>query len=404
MKELSSTATMWLQHVDCRMLQLELEGHMLNRERVDTFALYCIEHSEQFFSDSFYLKWKLKKAKTHLTFTKKEKIKENIRKGSGLYSFSVEGFVLSDRVYDHKSYANYVKQYISDPLVAGWRNQSTSIDYPELYRKTLENYPTPEYGCDLVFSILNEPGRKHISYYAAPYDVLEMFRVSICDDDPSMYDVSFRFMIANCCLNESTDRFSEKLANLATYIARVIPNISGRITLSPEEPVASCSSHRRYFNGEWTHQCYGVSGKPVQWTKLPFYFLNGAEWFNLISPIQQMRLPSLEEHILSSKGILCEKLETGTIVLRLKKPLGNADVESLRNVYEVLSDSLCPGKHHMDFSYLYSLEKRTYCYRGKPRLRWEYLPIPLSAVHLKRNGVELIHCPQIILPTDRKRV
>lgn len=403
MNELVSTATMWLQYVDCRMVQLELEATMLNQSQIETFSLYCLGECKAFFDNSFVSKWKMKDVKQRGTLRKKERIADGIKHSCGDFTWSVEGFVRSDRVYDIKSFDHYTQQYVTDPLVAGWRYSTASIDYPEAYRRALEKYPTPKQSRELVLSLFNQPEKKYVAYYPAPYDSLAIFSASRCFDDPTMFDARFRFLIANCSLNGKTDLLAEALADKAIRLASNVPNMSGRITLSPQSPIASCSDHRQYFNGDWNYRCYGVSGKEVIWKDLPYYFLNGAEWFNLVAPYQQMRLPELEKNIQKSEHILGQRLPTGTIAVRLREPLSKADIEELKNVKDILYDALCPGEYTMPLAYLYSLDKSSFRYGAKPRLQWERIPILPESVFLTKDTVKICHVPRIVLPTDKRR-
>lgn len=403
MNELVSTATMWSQYVDCRMVQLELEATMLNQSQVIAFSLYCLEECMSFFDDSFVSKWKMKDVRQRGALRKKEKIADGIKQSYGEFAWSVEAFVCSDRVYDIKSFDRYTRQYVTDPLVAGWRYSNASIDYLESYRKAVEKYSSPQQSRELVLSLFDQPEKKYVAYYPAPYDSLATFSASICFDDPTMFDARFRFLIANCSLNGKTDLLAESLADKAISLASNIPNMSGRITLSPQSPIASCSDHRQYFNGDWNYRCYGVSGKEVIWRDLPYYFLNGAEWFNLVAPYQQMRLPELEENIQNSEHVLGQRLPTGTIVVRLRGPLSKADIAELKNVKDILYDALCPGKYAMPLQGLYNLDKKSFRYGEKPRLQWERIPISPEDVFLTKDRVEIRHVPRIILPTDIKR-
>ena len=110
---------------------------------------------------------------------------------------------------------------------------------------------------------------------------------------------------------------------------------------------------------------------PIEWYK--YAYLCGAEWFNVVSPLVQIHLPTLWTDAQKTEGILVNRHSNGNISLKLDQDPETVDVEDLRKMKDLLYDGLYPGMGIMQKSYFFDLTWTTML--TKPRVYWECVPI-----------------------------
>lgn len=222
-----------------------------------------------------------------------------------------------------------------------------------------------------MLNIFYAPGKKKISLWRN-HDASAFFVSHRYSEDCNMYRGSFIFRIALLCLNYASE-LSGQLINMAVQASSISPNINARIALSPISSPSPCSAHMMYFGGkvegDGSHITAGI--REQEW--YPYYYIQGAEWFNLLSPLVSSRLPALVSEAQKNNHIITAIYPNGVISLRSTKEIDQIDVRDLRDLRTLLYPVLYPGNSKIKFEHLN--DPNAFGYLAKPRQQWEYLPI-----------------------------
>ena len=363
---LKSTIPMYPNPIDSRCLQFELNYYMLNKHQTDrlmkSFYDWCLSFGRNQYIGQWY--WGSRKISV-------ESIPCRISQ-SGSYSFGFEANFISDVVYDKKTYkANKEKLFadISVPLI----ELSCSQDYFPFYDQQFRD--TPKTANDWINSILsffNEKNRICISPVAA--NDINAFAYS-CQyrNNNNMYYGAIRFSVYLYCISNIIASVAGNMIQLLRNLSASYVNLNARILLSPICSAAPYGPHMTYFgsNVEQDGSHISVGALPSEWYKS--YYLLGAEWYNIISPLAQRHLPNLMNDIPQHKNIAFEQLDTGGVAVWVKKEIINTDVDDLVSLKHLLYPALYPGKMCIEKKHI--LSRDAFGLISKPRKQWELLPV-----------------------------
>ena len=355
--------------VDCRMIQIELEFSRLTQLQLSALAEFCFHRIYAIVKDEFVTAWDWGSRRV-----KPEKLYDKIRASTEHIMFDFEGYVISNVIYDAKSMRSFDRMLLMRTDIPWSTNYS--IDYPDVFWRYFSGVTTPEACKEALLRIFNERGRKMLSLWRAP-DVQGIFFSSQHWNNRCLYHGKLQFHIALGCLGSDAGLFSEVLTDLLRQAAGDCPNISGRVTLSPIPwPDKSCCSHMRYFSRlikDGSHAAAGFAERShIEW--YPYYYLNGAVWFNVLTPLQLTHIPNIGEMAKNYPEIILEWLPNGSAIVRLKKAITEIDVEDLTVVKKLLYRALWQGKRTLMLQHLFSRDVYI-SYGTKPRVEWEYAPI-----------------------------
>ena len=366
MTKLISMASSFGELVDCRVLHLDLEFFQLSKNQLASFAESCYSSICDLLKDEFYTQWVWNSRKTS-----KSRIEKNLATGRKYYSFGCEADVISDVVFDSKSFRMYEKHYRNADLKysSAWQ---ISFDYKDIVCPKLNAALTPEQCKQITQEIFSLKGMKKLAQWEG-HDVFSMFSCTQHENTDNLYYGDFVFYIAYSCLISNPTFFAEQLVTIVKQIGNQFKNVSGRVMLTPFSGISPYSPHMRTFYSDviqdGSHVQAGV--KPHEWYQ--HYYSQGAEWFNLISPVQLKHIPNVVEDARKYPEIGTEHCKEGGVIVRLKKPIDQIDIDDLVPIKKVMYNALYPGKT--------KILLRSFCdpskfgYMAKPRVAWENMPI-----------------------------
>ena len=370
--------------VDCRMLQLELEFYQLTQSQLNNLSLICFNEVLNILDNQAYCDWcwdGLHEQK----HVKAERIKSNICNSESGYQWGGTGDIISDVVWDSKSFKQYQKR-LDSQLLRLDQFSWLPMDYKDCFNELLKKSAGEKELKAAILEMFNLYGKSPIGKWRN-HD----FVVSFCGNGYKNFDSfygKFVFSIALPCVKSCVIEFAEQLSNIACKASEAVVNVSGRVTLSPIYPIGFCSGHMRYFgnlNGEPIKTPDGY--EPIEW--YPYYYLCGAEWFNLLSPLQQQHLPQLNSNSSQFPNVSLKELSSGGYVVCCKKSILQTDITELRGVKEILYRALYPGYSEILFEHLW--DSNACSFNTKPRIQWEYVPIYEDEVFVLSDRVRFQH-------------
>ncbi len=372
--------------VDCRMIQIELEFCQLTQLQLNTLAEFCFRRIYTIVKDDFIVAWDWGSRRV-----KPEKLYDRIRASTEHIMFDFEGYVISNVVYDAKSMRSFDRMLLMRADIP--RPTNYSVDYPDVFWQYFGGVTTPEACKEALLQIFNERGKKMLSLWQGP-DVQCIFLSSRHSNKRSLYRGKLQFHIALGCLGSDAGLLSEALTDLLRQAAADCPSISGRVTLSPIPwPDKSCCSHMRYFLRlikDGSHIATGFAERShIEW--YPYYYLNGAEWFNVLTPLQLTHIPNIREMAKNYPEIILEWLPNGSAIVRLKKPITEIDIEDFTEVKKLLYRALWQGERTLMLQHVFSHDVDNICCLTKPRVEWEYAPIFDEEIQVLQDRIIFQH-------------
>lgn len=374
-----SMATLQCEVVDCRMIQLELEYCQFAAQQVKLLAEYCFAETVELLDGAFYINWEHNNRRI-----KEDQLYKKIQNSCG---FDFTGYVFSNVVYNAKTFKSYQQRLFFDTTTP-WEALEVPIDYKEAFRQHFENVTSADACKEALVKIFNENGRKKMALWHQ-WDVCGGFYQSPYTNFPDRYHGRYRLRVSLACLGSNAIPFSEKLSAFATGIAAQFPNISARVALSPIGIPSPCSGHMEYFGGriegDKPHKEAGYWD--IEWE--PYYYLQGAEWFNILSPLQQTHVPDILQRVKSYPDIFAEVLPNGHISVQSRKTIVDTDVTDLLQMKLLLYNALYPGVSVIKLEHLF--DRKLYRFMTKPRHRWEYVPMIAEEIEITKDSVLFRH-------------
>ena len=381
----TSMASTFYEKVDCRMVQLEVEYHRATLPQAKELGMYFAEWMRELLSPNCISKFLFNSRRCNL-----ESILKNISDCRKSFSFIFDADVISPVVYNAKTLNAYEKKLCDARMRERWLDFDVSSDYPEYWRSCFENCQTPEQCKQAVLKIMNAPGKKMYALWRQ-HDIIGSFDCCAYLQNESRFRGSFRLRVALNCLDGGAADFSETLVAIARGAASLFTDLSARIALSPVgRPEPYVSPHMRYFGNflpEEDPHNVELSYSRKEW--YPYAYFCGAEWFNLLSPLQASLLPDLETESAAYDSIVAERHPNGAIIVRLRNPIDQTDVTNLADVRKVLYRVLYPGSIRLMLVHVRNPEQ--WSYLAKPRNQWDCLPILPEEIIVNETSILFRH-------------
>lgn len=372
-----SMATCTYEIVDCRMLQLELEFHLLDQKQLKKLATACANEIQRLTGESFYLNWTFGTRRIRA-----DKLLEKIECADNWVDFTFEGDVISDIVYNAKTFKQYDRWLLYDDPRTGYTREKPQ-DYFDIFREYIPGQMSPDTLKARLLQLFNKNGLAKKAFWCG-HDISGMLFSVPYWNRKDLYHGKFDFKVAAACLGSNILNISNAARAFLRNIASEVPNVSGRVALSPISSPSPCSGHMLYFGGHVPAPDKPPDLIDTEWTK--YYYLQGAEWFNLLSPLQANRLPDLLENAAQFRETVCvEPLSGGSIIVRAKNDVLHTDISDLLPIKKLLYDVLYPGKSEIMLEHLYSLPG--YGFMAKPRYQWEYVPMLDDEILIQNDRV-----------------
>lgn len=351
--------------VDCRSVQLELEFDNLTQIQLKKLAAKIFEKCVSVMQNEFYLCWDWNGKNI-----KEDHIPFKIQEAEGYFTFGFEGEVFSETVSDAKTFKLHSKSLFDKAMMG--IGSILSVDYYDGLRSiepSIISAITPDETKTALLNLFNCPQKKKIGIWNS-YDTVFLFSSYPYENNQKLFygDVSLR--VAALCLGEHIIDFSNMLAICVRQIAEEFETVSGRVTLSPISLPNSSCGHMLYFGRLANQNIREVSNLTVrEWARR--YYVRGAEWFNVLSPVQSQQLSCFRN--VSYADMCVETLSTGGVMVASNKNILQTDIPELLSVKKFLYPALFPGEGVLFLEHL--LAREHVIHTTKPRREWEYVPM-----------------------------
>ena len=374
--EFVSLATQLDKIVDHRFLILHVDFYELTEEQEKNLAEDYICFCKDLLENHFYAGW----------FTGRfilDVKADKILKRKPAQSFGFEAFAKSDLVNDRCSFRSF-RRKLYDPRRIGHSNDM-SADYMEITEKYWKKPVDPEKCKQNILDIFAMPGKIYKGYWNQ-WDASGYFGSSKLWRNASGFCGDLDFRVSISCLGDAFDAYSEKMRAFAMELSKRYVNISARVFVfaDGDYPYKSIYGKTAVFK-DGSHLDSGCD--PSIWYK--HYYVRGAEWFNILSPLQQKHFKNLSEKVKDYETILHEVLPGGGVSVWLNKPLSQIDVGDLSPMKDLLYDGIQPGTCEILLDKLYDLGRFGYLF--KPRRWWEPFPLFDDEVFVLEDRVVFKH-------------
>ena len=349
--------------VDRRMIQIEFEFFSASQQQVCDLARYYFSAIQALLEQSFSILWYLNGRRI-----KEAHLQSSLENGKKIRDIYWGGNVSNSAFNSAKTILKYNKA-LKRKLTFSGRDIDYSIDYWDVYNELFRNVSKPDEVRQQLLKLFKMENRYHKQVWFGE-DVCGTFHTVSYWDCKDLFHGTVDFRIALKCLGNDAEAFAQKAKNFLAGVIQIIPEVSGRVALSPQKPPAqSCSYHTEYFGG-WIRNC-PAGKKPFmrdhEWTDE--YYLKGTEWYNLLTPLQA----SLIRNRKHPQGIAVTELENGGCIAYVQKDILSTGVADLCNLKRLLYPVLYPGKCEIPLYAL--LDPNIPGYLVKPRREWENIPI-----------------------------
>ena len=380
---MQSTVLLKGKKIDNRLLHLELEYFQLTKQESDQLLLSFVEWHTQLFSASSILDWIFKNK-----HVKPEALKENIKNHAAILG-GFEGVVKSEEIPNTKALRRYRKNDIFPPMGSHVTRSYISEDYFPFYQEKVEalnNGKTDWKG--MIQSFFDEPGRICVAH-ARLMDLQGIIVRIPYEKSPEIFRGQIHCYIHIYCLEDSIPFFVREFRDFLRKQALKLTNINGRVAVTPISFPDKCSGHMYYFNGNVTMDGSHIiqNCSPNEW--YPYYYLCGAEWFNVISPLTQTHLLNKDRKNDNVDDLIVEKLPNGCMTVQVGERPDMIDVKDLSHVKEFLYDALYPGMERILKDIF--LNRRYTGATTKPRKDWVCVPVFEHEIIITDNEIIFKH-------------
>ena len=357
-------------YYDCRALGLRCEFYELSHNHMTELAIDIYEWLRGLYADDFFAEFKFNNR--HLNSYRHffAKLKSSIG-SSERFSIFTDGF-LRRSILD-----NNIKTALKTARMmqtnSGVLPGTTSIDYIDFWGNT---FPNGSYENDELIRKINrlfcEESRFYIGQAYVP-DVESILVANTYEHKKHLYYASFSFDIRKLCIEDKLDSYANFFVEFLKYLSSKYINVNGRVMLQPIN-FLSDSPHIRYFSKnpvtDGSHLDAGYTEK--EWYRV--YYIRGAEWCNVISPLALNHISKHEIQINPSSEIKVENLSGAGLLVSSSKPILSVDVEDLRPIKHFLYDALYPGSLSISIRDMFRTASKG-SYSLCPRNLWEIVPM-----------------------------
>lgn len=371
--------------VDCRLIRLTIDFHQLDQAQMKFLAENCYQSIYNLLEDNFVIQWSWCERNA-----KENTILEQIRNAPKGFQFSLHGDVRGDVVKDKTTLREYHRRLLrNDPTInISMRQETIPIDYFDFFEECFFENSSQEQLKAAVLKIFNESDKKKMAMWRC-HDLQGMFWAHSYRYHPNYYG-KYELNIALTSLGPNATSFSEKLASILENIASYLPAISARISLTPFNWPSNQCGHMRYFGGNLVHntECRRTHKyEAIEWDS--YYYFCGAEWYNLLSPLQLTHIPDLQSNAHRFNDVSVQILPSHNAVVKSRKNILETDVAEYRSIKTLLYDALYPGESVMYIKNIFDPYK--FGSGMKPRQRWEYVPMFEAEVSVLEDRIVFRH-------------
>lgn len=388
MKELKTMAYSLGKISDCRDLFLEMEFHSLTKEKVIALCELCYQSTYMLLEDTFFTVWNWKSKKIPSRNILR-KIAKSVKKDFPWIAFSFEGEVTSDMVYNLSTYYRHcLCFYPSQPGEKTLTGTGACMDYADWILPLLSSDISPEQYKEIVKEVFKVKG-KHPQFEYWSHDTMGFFTAQRHEYSSELYYGDFKIRISYGCIESCVDSFAEKFTDILKQASGQVKNVSGRVGIRSLSGPGPYSSYMDYFGHDvlmdGSHQQMGMDAR--EW--YPNYYFCGAEWFNLLSPLQLQHIPNIENDAKEYPELTLQRCANGGMILQLNKMISSIDIGDFIPIKKVLYNALYPGKN--EFLLEHFCDPELWVYWAKPRCKWEYVPIFDEEIIVTDRGIVFQH-------------
>lgn len=371
----TSIVPLFPQPIDNRSLSMDIRFYMLNTSDVKQLATLFLEFSRKILTPNVVVRSQHdRKTRYHLDLEK------DIFTSQDGIGFLFEADFTNSVIHNVKTFRQF-----DNYLQHGWpHRRGLSDEYMTQFNKRILNqgidYQAIRNGLVELFTTSNEIP---VSSYPR-HDASGSFQSIPYWFHPGMYHGQFRLSIAKECLGSDLTSTAESMAKFVEDIAIEMRNIGGTVRLAPYS--YGITPYKYYFGNQYTTdgshesaQCY-----PNEW--YPFYYHDGIEWFNLLTPLAADKIKS---NTSKNEIVKCKKLAHDGLVVQSSEPIGKANISDYLKVKNYLYAALIPGMSQIPLKIL--LNPNELGYLAKPRMDWEIIPISSEEICVEKDCVIFKH-------------
>lgn len=365
-------------YFDCRSLGLRCEFYQLPRINMTELAIDIYEWLRGIYAGTFIVEFAFNARHLNSISQFVAKLGSSVD-NSEMWNFSTEGFVRCSMLDNNIRTA--LKKTKLMRTNSGSLPSSPSIDYKNFWEN---KFPHGRCENDELIHNINsffcEPSRFYIGHVYIP-DVESILVANTYKNNKDLYYASFSFDIRKACIERKIDLFANSFAEFLKYLSSKYVNVNGRVMLQPINFLGD-SPHMRYFSKnlvtDESHLEAGCTEK--EWYRT--YYVCGAEWCNVISPLARSHLSQPETQIKHSGELKIGNLAGGGLLVASNKDISSVDVEDLRPIKQILYDALYPGSWSISIRDMFRLASKG-SYLLCPRNNWCIVPMMEGEIEIE---------------------
>ena len=365
---------------DMRYLQMELEFFGLTKEQSDTMLESFVFWYNQTFSNFFIINWYAGNRKI-----KTDKLPNVIYSNEAL-ELGMEGGLICDKVYNQKTLNQHVRSF-HYPSTGNMGSIGMSLDYMSFYNEKISIIEDDNCLKKTILSFFSEPNRHGFSTMQRLELDGSITRLPYRNNDK--YYGTMNVSVSVYSLDSDVKSYAEKMVIFLQQQAERWTNINGRVAVAPSLNPSKCSGHMYYFGNNVAMDDSHLTGNfmPVEW--YPHYYICGAEWFNIISPLAQQHIPKILIEAARFPSLTVQALAGGCISVHLKKEPDCIDIADLLPVKLLLYNALYPGMSEVPKQVFFDPGYTGYI--AKPRKQWECVPMLEEEVIITKDSIIFRH-------------
>lgn len=378
--EFISTAECAGEPIDCRCLILAAEFYNLSQQQAQEMAEDFTKWVQEVVADEFVVK-----VMAGGRWVGKEKCLYNLKAALDAqmgWAYGMEGMAISTAVHSVKSFNSYFQNVRRGMYRSSKIQRGVSVDYRDFWNDLFVDKTDNSRVKQNILRIFREERKYLLSTYDLP-DVQAYLMCTPYGKKPGLYYGSFAIHLSSFCVGKNVETIAKVFSVFAKHLSEKYVNLNARVMLQPHiGPL--CNPYLSLFT---TLAYSDKSHEENNCTKNEWYstyYIPGAEWFNIISPLAQKHLS-----VTSSMDpfIAVEQLSMGGLVVRSTKPILAFDVQDALELKRLLYSTLFPGMRTISFRTLFHDEIAQRTMSVFPRSNWALIPVFEAEVDVAYNQI-----------------